>query len=180
MLQESGKSLLEIGSNIELSINVSPRLFQTRDNALEKWTASIKEISKSIKITVEITERLLTEDSDKALLVLNELKSFGVKIAIDDFGTGYSSLNYLMKFPVDIIKIDRSFIKQIGVEPSSEVLIETIFAMANRLGIQVIAEGIETKAQLDYVKKNNCNYTQGYLIGKPMSKENFDTFLKKN
>ena len=179
MLKESSKSLLEINADIELSVNVSPRLFHTKDNALQKWITAIKEISKSIKITVEITERLLTDDSEKALAILNQLKSTDIKIAIDDFGAGYSSLNYLIKFPVDIIKIDRSFINKIGTDTSSEVLIETILVMANRLAIQVIAEGIETQEQLAYLQKNNCDYGQGYFLGKPMSKENFHALLEE-
>ncbi|WP_372882781.1 EAL domain-containing protein [Psychromonas sp.] len=178
MLEESSRYLCSINADIELSINVSPRLFHTKDNALENWVTAIKEVSKSINVTVEITERLLTDDSEKALAILNQLKSVGIKIAIDDFGIGYSSLNYLVKFPVDIIKIDRSFVNKIGIDPSSEALIETILGMANRLAIKVVAEGIETKEQLAYLQKNNCHYGQGYFLGKPMSKEDFHSLLK--
>ena len=173
MLHESSKQLLQINPDINLSINVSPRLFHTKDNALNNWVKSLKSICQSINITVEITERLLTDDSDKALEILNQLKDFGVKIAIDDFGTGYSSLNYLIKFPVDYIKIDRSFIKNINIDSSSEALIETIIAMAKRLDIKVIAEGIETQNQLTYLQKHGCNYGQGYFLGKPMSGDEF-------
>ncbi|MCW8996722.1 MAG: EAL domain-containing protein [Psychromonas sp.] len=178
MLVESSKALVEIDPDIELSINVSPRLFQTKDNSLENWITAIKEISKSISITVEITERLLTDDSEKALSILNQLKSVGIKIAIDDFGTGYSSLNYLVKFPVDLIKIDRSFIKKIGIDNTSEILIETILSMAKRLCIQVVAEGIETEEQLAYLRQYHCDYGQGYLLGKPMSHKDFHARLK--
>jgi len=179
MLKESGKYLKDLDRNIELSINISPRLFHTKDNALQKWTHYIKELSKSVNITVEITERLLTENSESTLNILNNLKSYGIKIAIDDFGTGYSSLNYLMKYPVDIIKIDRVFIKEIGIDPSSEALIETILAMAKRLNIQVIAEGIESTLQLDYLKKNHCEFGQGYLFGKPMDQINFSKLINQ-
>jgi len=173
MLEESARSLARINPEIELSINISPRLFHTKDYALEKWTASIKELSQTIRITVEITERLLTDDSEKALIVLNQLKKFGVRIAIDDFGTGYSSLNYLVKYPVDIIKIDQSFVKEIGIDSSAEALIETILAMAERLQIEVVAEGIETEDQLNYLRKHHCDFGQGYLLGKPMNKDAF-------
>ncbi len=173
MLEESAKSLTKIDPEMELSINISPRLFHTKDYALEKWTASIKEISQNTRITVEITERLLTDDSERALIVLNQLKNYGVKIAIDDFGTGYSSLNYLVKYPVDIIKIDQSFVKEIGIDSSAEALIETILAMAERLKIKVVAEGIETEAQLDYLKKHNCDFGQGYFLGTPMNNDDF-------
>ncbi len=179
MLQESAKTLAKIDPTIELSINISPRLFHTKDYALEKWTESIKEISQSTRVTVEITERLLTDDSERALIVLNQLKSFGVKIAIDDFGSGYSSLNYLVKYPVDIIKIDRSFIMEIGLDSSAEALIETILAMAKRLKILVVAEGIETKIQLDYLKKHRCEFGQGYFLGKPMSDGDFSKVVRQ-
>lgn len=180
MLEESARSLAKTAPGIELSVNISPRLFHTKDYALEKWTASIKEISQTTRITVEITERLLTDDSEKALIVLNQLKKFGVKIAIDDFGTGYSSLNYLVKYPVDTIKIDRSFVKEIGIDPSAEALIETILAMAERLKIKVVAEGIETEAQLSYLRRHNCDFGQGYLLGKPMNKDDFAKLEKSD
>ena len=177
MLHESSKQLLQINPDINLSINVSPRLFHTKDNALNNWVKSLKTICQSINITVEITERLLTDDSEKALIILNQLKDLGIKIAIDDFGTGYSSLNYLIKFPVDLIKIDRSFIKNIGIDSSSEALIETILAMAKRLDIEVVAEGIETPEQLAYLEKHKCNYGQGYLLGKPISGHEFNSLI---
>jgi len=179
MLHQSSKQLLQINPEINLSINVSPRLFHTKDNALKKWVNSLKTICQTINITVEITERLLTDDSEKALTILNQLKALGVKIAIDDFGTGYSSLNYLIKFPVDFIKIDQSFIKNIGIDSSSEALIETILAMAQRLNIEVVAEGIETQAQLTYLQKHKCSYGQGYFLGKPMSGSDFNTVVSK-
>jgi len=178
MLQDAGKTLQDLHKDIDLSINISPRLFITKDKALEKWISKIQTISQKINITVEITERLLTDDSELALVVLEQLKSFGVKIAIDDFGTGYSSLSYLVKYPVDVIKIDRSFVKDIGIKPSAEALIETILAMASRLSIKVVAEGIETKAQLEYLKEHGCDFGQGYYLARPMNKESFIAFTE--
>lgn len=170
-------SLKQQDKNIGLNINVSPRIFHTKDKALKAWLACIHDISQQIDITIEITERLLTDDSEKALNVLNILRSYGVKIAIDDFGTGYSSLSYLIKFPVDIIKIDRSFVDAIGKEPSAETLIKTILLMAKNLGIQVVAEGIETQVQLDFLHKHHCDYGQGYILGRPMSTSQFSSFV---
>ncbi|MGB5445740.1 MAG: EAL domain-containing protein, partial [Psychromonas sp.] len=178
MLEESSRYLMEMGTVTELSINVSPRLFHTKDNALQNWLTAIKKISKSVSLTVEITERLLTDDSEKALAILNQCKNMGIKIAIDDFGTGYSSLNYLLKFPVDLIKIDKSFIKKIGIDSSAEALIETILMMAKRLAIEVVAEGIETQEQLTYLQQHQCDYGQGYFLGRPMSREDFHSLLK--
>ncbi|MGX5202540.1 EAL domain-containing protein [Aliikangiella sp. IMCC44632] len=178
MLKKSAAYLIQSNrtrkNKIGLSINISPRLFVTKDNALETWISCITELNKSLDITVEITERLLTSDSDKALDVLNHLKSLDIKIAIDDFGTGYSSLSYLVKFPVDIIKIDKSFVDQIGLDHSSETLIKTVIAMAKNMDIQVIAEGIETQEQLDFLTINGCDFGQGYFLGKPVAEVHFE------
>lgn len=164
---------------VELSINVSPRLFQTKDKALNQWLTCIEKFAKDLPISVEITERLLTEDSAKALKILTQLKQFGVKIAIDDFGTGYSSLSYLIKFPVDIIKIDRAFIDTIGTDTTSNALIETILLMAKRLQIKVVAEGIETEAQLLFLKKFDCDFGQGYYLGRPMPGSEFESLINR-
>jgi len=183
MLENSAQALIlmnQQGSKVGLTINVSPRIFHTKDKALESWLACIRNFSQQVDITIEITERLLTSDSEKALDVLNILRDYGVKIAIDDFGTGYSSLSYLIKFPVDIIKIDRSFIDAIGKESSAETLIETILLMAKKLNIQVVAEGIETQTQLDFLRKYHCDYGQGYLLGRPMPESQFSGFVDTN
>ncbi|WP_426358874.1 EAL domain-containing protein [Pseudocolwellia sp. HL-MZ19] len=181
MLQNSAQQLISInqnGHNIGLAINISPRIFHTKDKALESWMVCIKDLSQELNITIEITERLLTSDSEKALDVLKKLKEYGVKIAIDDFGTGYSSLSYLIKFPVDIIKIDRSFVDAIGKDASVETLIETILLMAKKLSLRVVAEGIETQEQLDFLKALECDYGQGYFLGRPMPANDFSTFVK--
>jgi len=183
MLENSAQELIlmkQQGNKIGLTINVSPRIFHTKDKALEVWLACIRDLSQQLDITIEITERLLTSDSEKALNVLNLLKDYGVKIAIDDFGTGYSSLSYLIKFPVDIIKIDRSFVDAIGKDSSAETLIETILLMTKKLGIQVVAEGIEHQIQLDFLRKYNCEYGQGYLLGRPMPASQFASFVDTN
>ena len=169
--------LNERGSSVELSINVSPRLFNTKDKALQNWMECIELLSKNTRLTVEITERLLTEDTEKALGILNRLKTYGVKIAIDDFGTGYSSLSYLVKFPVDIIKIDRTFVEKINRDESGNALIETILVMAKRLNMKVIAEGIETQEQLEFLTAHGCDFGQGYHLGKPMSKHDFQDYI---
>jgi len=167
----------EHGNGVDLSINVSPRIFSAKDKSLCKWIILIKEIAQTVNVTVEITERVLTQDSSKALQVLTQLKDAGISIAIDDFGTGYSSLSYLTKFPIDFIKIDRSFISNIGINESDETLTETIIGLANKLSMQVVAEGIETQEQLDFLKNLDCDYAQGYLLGKPQSVDDFALLL---
>ncbi len=181
MLENSAKLMYDINqcvTNIGLTINVSPRLFHTKDKALENWLERIKILSQQINITVEITERLLMDDFGSAQNVLNTLKEYGVKIAIDDFGTGYSSLSYLIKFPIDIIKIDSSFVDAIGHNTASDTLIETILLMARRLHIEVVAEGIETQMQLDFLCRHGCDFGQGHLIGKPMPPDLFKSFIE--
>ncbi|NVJ60588.1 MAG: EAL domain-containing protein [Gammaproteobacteria bacterium] len=175
MLENACRFLIETNDkSIGLSVNISPRLFQTKDKALEIWLESIQHFANDIAITVEMTERLLTEESVKATRVLEQLHNVGIKIAIDDFGTGYSSLSYLVKFPVDIIKIDASFVDKVGIEPSAESLIETILAMAEKMSLSVIAEGIETTEQLEYLKRLNCHMGQGFLLSRPVADKDLD------
>ncbi|UTF61902.1 EAL domain-containing protein [Gilvimarinus sp. DA14] len=159
---------------IELSINVSPRVFSSKDNALDQWLTILSRASEHMAITVEITERLLIEESDRIMWVLTKLKALGIAIAIDDFGTGYSSLSYLTKFPIDIIKIDQSFVRKLGEEPVPEALIETMITLSHKLDLEIVAEGIETLEQLTMLKKWNCDYGQGYYFDKPLSAVDFE------
>ena len=130
-------------------------------------------------MTVEITEGLLTEGSDKALFILEQIHSAGAQIAIDDFGTGYSSLSYLTKFPIDILKIDRSFTQKIGYDIAAETLTETILGLAHKLGFKVIAEGVEEEQQLQYLYERGCAFAQGYHLGRPQSQEDLTALLSK-
>jgi len=172
--------LKEKNKKVELSVNVSPRLFHAKDHALKIWMKMMEQAKKKIDVTVEITERLLFDDTEQTLYVLNQLRDMGVKIAIDDFGTGYSSLSYLFKFNVDIIKIDRAFVSEIGKDSSAEALIETILIMAQKLNIEVVAEGIETLEERRFLENLHCHFGQGYLLGKPLSEIDFEAFSELN
>ena len=119
-------------------------------------------------LTLEITESVFIQDSDRALLVLGDLKALGVILALDDFGTGYSSLNYLRRFPVDIIKIDRAFIADLGRDPASTAIVAAVVALAHALGMTVIAEGVETTAQHHRVAELGCDSCQGNYFATPM------------
>lgn len=119
-------------------------------------------------LELEITESAIMRDADKAALTLRDLAKLGVKITIDDFGTGYSSLSYLRAFPVDSFKIDRSFLKDLLTDVRAKALYTAIAAMAKSLGLQVVAEGVETQEQLDFVRQVQCDEVQGYLISKPI------------
>lgn len=129
-------------------------------------------------IEFEITETAQIQHHDKTLQVLQQLHDFGIKLAIDDFGTGFASLSYLLEYPVDSIKLDRSFVKNICTNEHNFRLVKSIIDLAHELNLQVIAEGVETKGQLDLLNSINCDVTQGYLHGKPMSSEDISIWLK--
>lgn len=118
---------------------------------------------------LELTEGTIMEDVETNIVLLNHLTSLGVRLAVDDFGTGYSSLSYLKRLPFSMVKIDRSFIQDIIDDPNDAVIVAAIIAMAHRLGLQVIAEGVETEEQLAYVRAEHCDAVQGFLLGRPQS-----------
>ena len=117
---------------------------------------------------IEITENAILDDMDSVIRKLTELSNFGVTIAIDDFGTGYSSLSYLHKLPIQTLKIDRTFLKESRIYKGDNTIIKTIVAMAKGLDLNVIAEGVESHAQLDYLREIDCSEAQGFLFGKPL------------
>jgi EAL domain-containing protein (putative c-di-GMP-specific phosphodiesterase class I) len=119
-------------------------------------------------LTLEITESVFVRDSKRALNVLGQLKELGVTIALDDFGTGYSSLSYLNHFPVDIVKIDRTFVANVGHDPVSEIIVNSVVQLAHALNMKVVAEGIETEEQRSSVTALGCDSSQGYYFARPM------------
>ncbi|MEC4724050.1 EAL domain-containing protein [Shewanella sp. D64] len=128
-------------------------------------------------IQLEMTESVMAVESEACLNLLNGLKEMGVSVAIDDFGTGYSSLSYLTKFPVDTLKIDYSFITNLPNDKDSAAVTSGIIALAHKLGMQVIAEGVETDIQREFLKQEQCDWIQGYLISRPLPPEEFETWL---
>ena len=119
----------------------------------------------------------LVEEVAEAYDNINRLKALGVRLAIDDFGTGYSSLRYLKRFPVGVIKIDRSFVDGLGEDPEDEVIVETVIRMAKFLGIEVVAEGVETLQQASILGGLGCDFLQGYLYGRPEDAERSEQLL---
>jgi EAL domain-containing protein (putative c-di-GMP-specific phosphodiesterase class I) len=116
----------------------------------------------------------------RAMNMLTKLKEMGYLIALDDFGTGYSSLSYLKDLPIDELKIDRSFIHDISSNNDNKVLVEAICKMAHQLGLEIVAEGIETEEQFECLKEYGCHYFQGYLFAKPMPQQEFEDFIRMN
>ena len=119
-------------------------------------------------LTLEITESMLMKDSDSSFETLTALKALGVRISIDDFGTGYSSLGYLRHMPVDDIKIDRSFTARLAEDPQTTAIVAAIVQLAHTLGIEVVAEGVETHEQLAVLRRLGVDHAQGYLFGRPV------------
>jgi EAL domain-containing protein (putative c-di-GMP-specific phosphodiesterase class I) len=129
-------------------------------------------------LELEITESM-TMDVEYAIQSLLELKELGVKISIDDFGTGYSSLYYLKRFPIDKLKIDRSFVRDIMIDPNDAAIVTTIISMTHHLNLKVIAEGVETEEQLHFLHNNQCNEIQGYWFSPPVGATQLESMLKK-
>ncbi len=151
----------------QVSINLSPRQFQT-GNWAETLKAIIEQYQlRSEQLCIEVTESALVEDFQTTATQLEEVQALGVEVAIDDFGTGYSSLEYLKRLPIDYLKIDRSFVRDIDTDADDRVIVETIIVLAHSLGLQVVAEGVETSAQADFLRQRGCDELQGYLFSPP-------------
>ena len=157
--------------HLTMSVNLSARQFREKDLASQVGLALMQAGLEPEALKVEITETALVEDADQALVTLDALRALGVQVQIDDFGTGYSSLSYLQRFPVDTLKIDRSFIGRISAGDDSLEIVRSIVNLAHGLGLTVIAEGVETQEQLNFIKALACELGQGYLISKPLEAE---------
>jgi len=155
------------GGGLQIAVNLSARQFN--DPQLPKVVArALKETGLPPRLLeLEITESTAMQQTDVTLRTLKKLKSLGVSIAIDDFGTGYSSLSYLRRFPVDKVKIDRSFVAEVPADRDQGALVSAIVALAHALQIRVVAEGVETEAQREFLRACGCDFIQGYLVGRP-------------
>jgi diguanylate cyclase (GGDEF)-like protein len=160
-----------------VAVNLSPAQFRHADLAKE-ILAVLKETGlPAERLELEVTESLLIDDPDRVLATLMVLKEAGVRISLDDFGTGYSSLSYLQRFPFDKIKIDRSFVSQMEKNADSMSIIRAVIALGKSLRIKVTAEGVESATQLNLLQQENCDLVQGYLLGRPMAKEDLGSLL---
>ena len=129
-------------------------------------------------LELELTESVAAQDPLKAIEIMNKLSQKGIRLSIDDFGTGYSSLSYLKRFKVYKLKIDQSFICDIGIDVEDKAIVQTIIALAKSLGLKTIAEGVETKEQLDFLRENGCDEVQGYYFSKPLSVDDFENYIR--
>ncbi|MBI3433373.1 MAG: EAL domain-containing protein [Hydrogenophilales bacterium] len=151
-----------------MAVNLSTRQFRQKDLAEEVSAALRDSRLAPDDLELEITESSIMDNLATAATVLTELERLGLRIAVDDFGTGYSSLSYLKSFPIHCLKIDRSFIRDIPGDDNDTVIVRTIIALAGSLGLTVVAEGVETDAQLVYLRANHCDQAQGYLFSRPL------------
>jgi diguanylate cyclase (GGDEF)-like protein/PAS domain S-box-containing protein len=165
-------------SDITVSINVSLLSFENRGAELtESVSCGIREAGiDATCIKLEITESILIRDTEELVNVFNDLKQIGVKLALDDFGTGYSSFGCMKDLPLDIIKLDRSLISNMVADEREQMIAESMITIIHGLGIQVVAEGVETAEQLEFLKKFSCDFVQGYLFSRPLSADDFVDF----
>jgi EAL domain-containing protein (putative c-di-GMP-specific phosphodiesterase class I) len=155
------------GAPLRVAVNLSPR--QLLDDDIPGLTAAILAETgfPAAQLTLEVTESVFAHDMDRVVAELARLRELGVRIAIDDFGTGFSSLSYLRRLPVDVLKIDRSFVTDLAAGGSSRSLIASILELARTLGLEVVAEGVETESQRRVLADLGCGLAQGYLFAPP-------------
>ena len=164
--------------DLQLAVNVSARQFHQPDFVEQvRQTLRIHAVTPGL-LKLELTESLVLDNIDDAIVKIQALREVGVRISMDDFGTGYSSLSYLTQLPLDQLKIDQSFVRNIGVKHSDAVIVQTIIGMAHNLGMEVIAEGVETENQRAFLEQHGCALCQGYLFGRPVPIESFEARLK--
>ena len=162
---------------IVVSVNVSPRQFR-EGNIVETIAEALRVTGLDAHyLQIELTEGLAMHGAEKYVEMLGRIKALGVQIAVDDFGTGYSSLSYLKRFPVDQLKVDRSFVVDLATDPDDAVIVQAIIALGHKLNLRVVAEGVETTDQLDFLRQSGCDEMQGYLFGRPMIASDFAALL---
>ncbi|HEY8098286.1 MAG TPA: PAS domain S-box protein [Methylobacter sp.] len=164
--------------HLQLAVNVSALQFRQPDFVEQVCKVLEKTAINPGNLKLELTESLVLEDINGTIAKIQSLKKRGVHFSMDDFGTGYSSLSYLSRLPLDQLKIDQSFVYNIGVKASDAVIVQTIIGMAKNLDMEVIAEGVETEQQRDFLERNGCTHYQGYLFGKPVPLEEFEQLLR--
>jgi polar amino acid transport system substrate-binding protein len=160
-------------------VNLSPRQFQERDLLLMIQRVLAETGFAPEFLDLEITESTAMQNADLSLAILLRLKEMGIRISIDDFGTGYSSLSYLKRFPIDTVKIDHDFVRDLGASTSDGAIISAVISMARALKLRVIAEGVETHEQLAFLAREQCSEMQGFLYSRPLPAEDFERNLRE-
>ncbi|HYD59273.1 MAG TPA: EAL domain-containing protein [Noviherbaspirillum sp.] len=165
--------------DLRIAVNLSVRQFAQPD-LVQMVSAILDESGLPARyLDLEITESMIMTDVERAVGVLNQLRELGVKLSVDDFGTGYSSLSYLKRFPIDVLKIDRSFVQEISQHTYDAAIPDAIISMAHSLGIRVIAEGVETELQCEFLSRNMCDEIQGYLFSAALAADDMEALLRE-
>jgi EAL domain-containing protein (putative c-di-GMP-specific phosphodiesterase class I) len=170
MIEQACGALVQLeagGALVPLSVNVSQRQFREEGFVARVQTMLSQSGARADHLILEVTESLLAEQMEETIARMRELVALGVRFSIDDFGTGYSSLAYLKRMPLFELKIDKSFVQDTPADPSDTAIVQTILAVARNLGLRVVAEGVETQAQADFLTTCQCDVLQGYLFGRP-------------
>ena len=162
---------------LTLSVNVSARQLQDRSFVGEVAEILSEHGLSPERVVLELTESSLVEDPDQAVRRLEELRELGIRLAIDDFGTGYSSLGYLQRYPIEILKVHRAFVAELGRHPDEPALAKAILQLAHHLGMQTIAEGVEDGVQVDALRALGCGYAQGFHFSRPLTADEFAALL---
>jgi diguanylate cyclase (GGDEF)-like protein/PAS domain S-box-containing protein len=164
--------------DLTLAVNVSAKQFRSKNFVAQVQRVLVETGAKPALLKLELTESIVLENVEDTIAKMRELKLLGVSFSMDDFGTGYSSLQYLKRLPLDQIKIDQSFVRDIVSDPNDAAIVQTIIAMSEVLGLSVIAEGVETEAQREFLDLRGCHAFQGYLFGKPVLLPDFEARLR--
>ena len=164
----------------KVAVNLSAKQFSDPDLLQTVLNILVQSKIDPTNLELEITESIIMDDVEAAINIMETIKSKGIHLAIDDFGTGYSSLAYLKRFPIDVLKVDRSFVMDIPEDKTDMAITSAVIAMAHKLSMKVVAEGIETKEQLDFLRENNCDDGQGYLLSRPLTLPQLHHFLVSN
>jgi EAL domain-containing protein (putative c-di-GMP-specific phosphodiesterase class I) len=161
-----------------IAVNISAIEFRS-ENFLEGVLSVLQETGLNPRsLELELTESVLMKHPESTESILKALRARGVRVAVDDFGTGYSSLSYLRKFPLDALKIDRSFVHQITTDPDETIIVAAVISMGRSLNLRVIAEGVETQEELAFLQAHQCDEAQGYYFGRPVLPLQFATLLE--
>ncbi len=163
---------------LQLAVNVSARRFWQPDFVAEVKEALLLTGANPHLLKLELTESVVLDNIADTIEKMHALRALGIRFSMDDFGTGYSSLSYLKQLPLTQVKIDQSFVRDIAIDPNDAAIVQTIIGMSNTLGLSVIAEGVETEAQFDFLQRYGCQQFQGYLFSKPVPREDFEKMLQ--
>jgi predicted signal transduction protein with EAL and GGDEF domain len=177
VLETACRQAVSWPSHIAVAVNISPAQFRSR-NFIDTIRGALDESGlPAHRLELEITEGLLLHDVTETLATLYELRQLGIRVSMDDFGTGYSSLSYLLKFPFDKVKLDRSFMTDLGNGGHRDVIVTAVTAMCDALGMQTVGEGVETQAQLSFLKDRNCGEVQGFLFSRAVPADRIPALL---